>query len=266
MTNPVLNFFALVLYATAGALLWWSLARGESVSGRRKIVVFAIASGAVVLHAIVLTGAWTLALTGAFSLVAWAVACLYLMAWVWRPVDVLGVVVLPLTAFTVVIEWVSPGHPTDVFASRIEAVHIVVSILAYSLLALAAVQSLVLWIQERQLRHNRIIGFIQALPPMQTMETLMFQMIGAGFLLLTLTLITGITFSESVFGQPMKFTHHIVLAIIAWVVYAILLFGRWWMGWRGRIAVNWALSGFGLLLLAYFGTKFVLEVFLHRGV
>jgi ABC-type uncharacterized transport system permease subunit len=265
MTNPVLNFSALVLYLAAAALMWWYLARGQSVSGGRKIAVFALASGAVVLHAVVLTGAWTLALTGAFSLVALVVTCLFLIAWICRPVEILGIAVLPLTAFTVILEWLWPGHPTDVFASRIQSVHVVVSILAYGLLALAAIQSLVLWIQERQLRHNRVNGFIQSLPPMQTMETLMFQMIGAGFLLLTLTLITGVTFSESVFGQPIKFTHHIVLAVIAWAVYATLLFGRWWLGWRGRIAANWALSGFGLLLLAYFGTKFVLEVILQRG-
>ena len=265
MTNPVVNFSALILYMTAAVLLWWSLARGVAVAGGRKIAIFAIASAAIAAHAVVLTGAWTLALTGAFSLVAWIVAVLYLIAWAWRPLDALGVIVFPLTALTVGAEWLWPGQPTNLFSSRIQAVHVVVSILAYSLLALAAIQSLVLWIQERQLRQNRVMGFFQTLPPMQTMETLMFQMIGIGFALLTATLITGVTFAESLFGQPVKFTHHIVLAIFAWVVYAILLFGRWWLGWRGRIAINWALSGFGLLLLAYFGTKFVLEVVLHRG-
>ena len=117
-------------------------------------------------------------------------------------------------------------------------------------------------VQSERQRHAS--GFIRALPPMQSMEHLMFQMIGFGFVLLTLTLVSGVFFSEALFGQPLKFTHHTVLAVLAWAVYAILLVGRWQLGWRGRIAVHWTLGGFVLLVLGYFGTKFVLEVILHR--
>ena len=93
----------------------------------------------------------------------------------------------------------------------------------------------------------------------------MFQMIGVGFFLLTLTLISGLFFSEAVFGQPLKFTHHIVLSLFAWVAFAVLLAGRWRFGWRGRNAIRWTLGAFTLLVLAYFGTKFVLEVLLTRS-
>ena len=92
----------------------------------------------------------------------------------------------------------------------------------------------------------------------------MFSMIGLGFLLLTLTLISGIFFSEAVFGKPLRFTHHILLSLIGWCVFGILLLGRWRFGWRGRTALHWTLSGFVLLALGYFGSKFVLEVILHR--
>ena len=105
---------------------------------------------------------------------------------------------------------------------------------------------------------------MRTLPPMQTMEQLMFQLIALGFFLLTLTLISGIFFSEALFGKPLVFTHHIVLSLFAWLAFAILLIGRWRFGWRGRNAIRWTLGAFGLLVLAYFGSKFVLEILLHR--
>lgn len=265
MTNPVTNFLAPALYFIVGGVLWSRLIRGETVTGHVKISVFLVAAGAIVLHALVLYRGMTLAITGAFSLVTWVIACLYLLVSLSRPLDNLGVIVMPLAGLTVLMEWLWPGRIMAVFTSPVQAAHIVISILAYSLLSLAAVQSLMLLMQERQLRSGRVIGFVRALPPMQTMETLMFQMIGIGFALLTLTLFSGVVFSETLFGQPLRFTHHVILSIVAWIVYAILIIGRWRLGWRGRKAINWTLAGFALLVLAYFGTKFVLEVLLHRS-
>lgn len=269
MIDSAASFLTCALYGGAGMVLARNLMRGEAAPHTR-LVALALGAAAVVLHAILLyaglrhAGGVNLALTGAFSLVAWVVACFYLLASLSRPVDYLGVIILPLAALTVLIEWLSPGaQPTSLSASA-QSVHIVVSILAYSLLCLAAVQGLMLLVQENQLRRRHPQGFIRALPAMQTMEELMFQMITLGFALLTLTLISGVFFSERLFGTPFKFTHHMVLAALAWMVYAVLLLGRWRFGWRGRAAAHWTLSGFALLLLAYFGSKFVLEVVLGR--
>ena len=124
--------------------------------------------------------------------------------------------------------------------------------------------ALLLAVQERRLHGHHPGGFVRALPPVQTMETLMFQLIVAGFLLLTGTVVSGLFFSEQVFGRPLRLNHHTVLAILAWVVYGVLLFGRWRLGWRGRVAVRWTLAGFALLVIGYFGSKFVLEVVLGR--
>jgi ABC-type uncharacterized transport system permease subunit len=271
MTNPVMNFLALALYFIAGGLLGLRLMRGQVVTGGAKIGIFSLGLGAVVLHAALLyaslwaAGGLNLALTPAFSLIAWVVAILYLATSLIRPVDNLGVLILPVAGLTLLAEWLWPGHMSLALTSSVSAAHIIVSVLAYSLLCLAAVQSLMLLMQERHLHGKHPGGFIRALPPMQTMESVMFQMIGLGFILLTFTLISGVFFSEAISGQPMKFTHHIVLAVLAWIVYAILLIGRWRLGWRGRPAIHWTLGGFALLLLAYFGSKFVLEVLLRRG-
>ncbi len=271
MTNPAINFLALALYFIAGGFLGLRLMRGQVVTGGVKIGIFSLGLGAVVLHAALLyTGLWTgsglnLALTPAFSLIAWVVAVLYLAASLVRPVDNLGVLILPITGLTLLIEWLWPGHMSLPLTPSVSAAHIIISVLAYSLLCLAAVQSLMLLMQERHLHGKHPGGFIRALPPMQTMENVMFQLIGLGFILLTFTLVSGLFFSEEIFGRPLKFTHHMILAVLAWIVYAILLVGRWRLGWRGRQAIHWTLGGFVLLLLGYFGSKFVLEVLLKRG-
>ena len=85
-----------------------------------------------------------------------------------------------------------------------------------------------------------------------------------GLGLLTLTVASGVLFSEQLFHQPLRLTHKNVFAILSWLTFGSLLVGRYIYGWRGRIAIRWTLSGFVILLLAYIGSKFVLEILLHR--
>ena len=101
-------------------------------------------------------------------------------------------------------------------------------------------------------------------PPLLTLERYLFRLIGAGFVLLTLALASGILFSEEVFGKAATFTHKNIFSVAGWLAFAVLLFGRWRYGWRGRTALKWILGGTLLLLLGYLGSKFVLEVLLHR--
>lgn len=270
MTDSFLNFLAIVLYLAVGGIMLQQLARGETPRGSARAALLGVGLAAVILHAVVLYGGAepaagvNLSLAGAFGLVAWVVACLYLAVSLWRPIDNLGVIVMPFAALTLLVEWLQPMAAPVVLTSRLQAVHIVVALVAYSLLFLAALQSAMLLAQDSKLRHKHPGGFVRALPSMQAMEEIMFQMIALGFVLLTATLVSGLFFSEQVFGQPFKLTHHMVLAALGWGVYAALLLGRWRFGWRGRTAVRWTLGGFALLLLAYFGTKFVLEVLLRR--
>lgn len=271
MSQSLINFLAAGLYLIVGGLLLRQLQRGRILAGGARLGIFALGLGAVLLHtAILYTGLlagteMNLALTNAASLLAWTVAILFLVTALYRPVDNIGIVIMPLTGVAILVAWFWPSKPVVLpESSAWEFAHIIISMLAYGLLSLAAVQSLLLLAQERQLRHKHPGGFIRALPPLQTMENLMFQLIGVGFGLLTLTVISGAFFSEQIFGQPLRFTHHVVLSVLAWFVFGILLFGRWRFGWRGRPAVRWTLGGFTLLALAYFGTKFVLEILLSR--
>lgn len=271
MNDSLVNCLAATLYIVAGAVLWRQLVRGKVSAGTTRSTIIAIGAIAVLVHARILHGdLWlenglNLALTNAASLIAWAVAAIFVLTTLVRPIDSLGIIVMPLAAVAVVAAWIWPGTNVVLPSGTIaQSTHIVVSVLAYGLLSLTAVQSLLLLAQEGQLKHRQSSAFMRALPPLQTMEQLMFQLMGLGLILLTLTLISGGFFSEHLFGQPLRFTHHVILSVFAWIVFTVLLLGRWRFGWRGRPAIRWTLAGFALLLLAYFGSKLVLEVILAR--
>jgi ABC-type uncharacterized transport system permease subunit len=198
----------------------------------------------------------------AVSLIAWFIALLWLLASLGQPVDNLGIVILPFAALALGLEMLFLGR------GRLEPmipgldIHILLSILAYSVLSIAAAQAVLLAVQEKHLREKHPRGFILALPPLQVMEALLFRMIGVGFILLTLALVSGALFVQDLFAQHL--VHKTVLSIFAWVVFATLLWGRQRFGWRSRTAIRWTLAGFVVLMLAYFGTKWVLEIVLQH--
>ena len=141
-------------------------------------------------------------------------------------------------------------------------IHIILSICAYSLLMIGTFQALLLAIQDKFLKTKQVSKIIDILPPLQIMEQLLINIIVIGFFLLSLSLATGIVFIYDIFEQHL--THKTVLSILAWIIYAILLWGRWSFGWRGKRIINWVLGGFLTLLLAYVGSKFALEFIFHR--
>ena len=139
--------------------------------------------------------------------------------------------------------------------------HIFFSIVAYSLLTIAAFQAIFIALQNWRLRHRHLGSWLQIVPPLQTMEALLFEVLWAGFGLLTLSLITGFLFFEDFFAQHL--IHKTVFTLLAWLFYGILLWGRHIKGWRGNTAIRWTLVGFSAMVLGYWGSKFVLEVILR---
>ena len=188
-------------------------------------------------------------------------ALLVLLISLKRQTELLATIVLPISAMAVLLEMLSSGsHMLPVDTAPGIKIHVLVSIVAYSLLGLAALMSLVLAVQNHLLHNHHPGGLLKHLPPLQIMEKLLFDSIIAGFIGLSLALITGFVFLENLFDQHL--VHKTVLAIIAWIVFGILLIGRLLMGWRGKVAIRWTLAGFISLMLAYFGSKFVLEFIL----
>ncbi len=264
-----LTFLTVALYFVATMLLLRRLALGAEATAHSRLPALLTGLAGVALHGILvyqvifLPEGLDLEFFHVVSLIAWLVALLLLLAALSQPVENLGVAVLPLSALALVVQTVWPTAPNLLALSTVEMRgHILLSILAYSLLALAAVQAMLLAIQDRHLRNRHPGGFIRALPPLETMERLLFHMIGLGFILLSLSLLSGFLYLENMLSQHL--VHKTVLSVIAWVVFAVLLSGRWRFGWRGRKAIYWTLAGFVLLMTAYLGSKLVLELILGR--
>lgn len=187
--------------------------------------------------------------------------------------DSLRVLVLPSAAAAVVLPALFPGSLVPLQDKPVlYGWHIAIAIMAYSSLTLAAFHAVLMAVQEASL-HTRPGGrlgwfaaMVERLPALLTMERLLFRMIGFGFALLTLTVLSGIVFSEELFGQAMRWDHKTIFTLLSWLLFGLLLAGRHWRGWRGKTALSFTLSGFATLLLAYVGSRFVLEVVLHRGL
>lgn len=197
------------------------------------------------------------------SLIAMIVALMLLIAMLNKPVQKLGLVIFPVAAVMLGLELIYPAEQHSLQNHNWEmSTHILTSIIAFSLLNIAALQAILLAFQDQQLKSHPPKPFILSLPPLQTMESLLFQMLSAGLLFLTISLISGFLFIEDLFAQHL--VHKTVLSILAWIIFTGLLVGRSLYGWRGRTATKLTLAGFILLILAYFGSKFVLELLLHK--
>lgn len=214
--------------------------------------------GGVILHSIVETGGISIHFTNAGSIIMWLCSLLLFVTMLTRPLETLGIFVIPFTLTAMLTPLLGPGNNNaSIDLEQGLGVHVFTSLLAYSMLTLAALQSLLLALQNRHLHNHHPGGLIRTLPPLLDMEALLFKLILLGVILLSFGLLSGTIYVDNLFSQHIA--HKTILSLIAWVVFTILLIGHWRYGWRGRIAIRWTLSGFFILMLAFFGSKFVLE-------
>jgi len=260
---------AIILYLVATFWLGYRFITPDyTVSGLRTrlqlICVSALFLHAIVLYQMIFTEfGLNMGFFNALSLVSWVVALLVVLTSLYKQTDNLIMVILPLTAIALLLGLILPSQRIVSDSSSFGMdIHIILSISAYSLLSIAALQAIVLAFQENQLRAKHPVSVMRFLPPMQTMEELLVQLLWAGFFLLSLGLATGLMFVHNMLDQHL--IHKTVLSIIAWLFFALVLFGRWAWGWRGKHLVRWTLGGFVLLMLAYFGSKLVLELILQK--
>lgn len=268
MLIPVLSLAAGLLYLGAGILLIKHL-WGTPLARLRP--AFALALLGLLAHTLVLyagvfadSPAINVGFTNAASLTAWIVTVIFLATALVKPALELGAVVLPVAAVAVAMAWLwPPSHPETVHSTDL-TVHLLISLTAYGFLTLAVVQSIVMSLQDHRLRVHREASVLNKLPPMETMEQLLFQLVGIGFVLLSLGLVSGFWFSIDRLGRAFIFNHHTILSILAWLIFGSLLVGHLRFGWRGKTAIRWTIGGFVVLALAYFGWRFVLEIILNR--
>lgn len=203
--------------------------------------------------------------SGALSLMLWLAVLIYWVESFHARLEGLQPLVLPLAGICALLPGLFPGqHMLPNVTSAMFRVHFFIAMVAYSLFTLAALHAIIMAVAERRLHRGELSRPLASLPPLLTMESLLFRLIAIAFTLLTLTLATGIAFSETLFGRAMAFNHKTLFSILSWLIFAALLTGRHVWGWRGRKALRWTLAGFAALLFAYVGSRFVLEVVLGR--
>jgi len=268
MMQTLAGLLAAALYVGATVAVTRDLRRGHA--GRRGVLTLAVA--ALIAHALVLQGAILgpgglfLGFFNALALAAWVIVLLMVLLALTQPVTNLGTGLFPIAALAVLAALAFPpatAGPTIPARAPGLDLHVLLSICAYGVLALAAMQSIVLGVQQRLLHEHHPAPVLRALPPLYIMETLLFRMIGVGFLLLTLALASGFVYLQDMFAQHL--VHKTVLTLSAWVLFGVLLGGHHLSGWRGPTAVRFTLGAFALLVLGYFGSKLVLELVLQRA-
>lgn len=280
MEKILLHAFCASAYMALALHFWnsrWRVVRlaahpaassGTGLSGREQAATLVV----VALHAYVLFGdmlgdsQFRFGFAHALSVMALLALVFYGIESFFYPLEGMLALVLPPAALCTFMPALFEGAlMTGKVAAPAFVAHVVIAMGAYAFIAIAAAHAILMAVVERRLHApGRRAAASSGLPPLLTMERLLFRMLAAGFVLLTLTLVSGAIFSEEIFGRALRFDHKSVFSLLAWLIFAVLLLGRHAYGWRGRAALNGTLAGFGMLLLAYIGTRFVLEVVLGR--
>jgi len=277
MTSSDLNFTTAILYGLSALAAWLPVASavnanpGAAATGRQAMLraayLAALASHCAALGLALIAGdGLNIGFSHAVSLIVWLVMGAYfligfdngLLRLVTRYLAPIAIIAVLLPVFL-------PAQRIVHYAGFAFKLHFVVAILAYSLFTVAALHALLMLFLEKRLHAGDMPASLDGMPPLLRVERLLFQLLGIAFVLLTITLVSGVFFSEALFGKAFQVSYKTVFAVLSWLIFGGLLLGHWRFGWRGRLAIRWTLIGFVALLLCYVGSKFVLEVILNRA-
>ncbi len=207
---------------------------------------------------------WHFGASEALSLTALLCVTLYGLGRSILPLKGTEAPLLAFAAFMLAISLVLPPGHAITSSDLLSRIHFACALLTQPLLIIATGMALLIKHSNRQL-HNTHKGILaRALPPVLTLEKLLFIALGAAYAMLSAALLTGLLASLDPASNTRFLSHKVLLSILAWIVIGILLIGHRRAGWRGRLAANWTLAGAALLFLGYLGTRLVLEVILKR--
>ena len=258
---------AAILYILASGLLWRALQQKLAITPN----IYILASLAIALH---FAGIWAdysnsasinVSLLHMLSLAALIMATLIVSSRAFgQSLLTAGLIALPISAIILITLALAPDQELALrHISADTRIHVVSSMLAFALFGIATVYAMFILVLDYFLRQHRLNSMMESLPPLEVLDNLLLRLVTIGLVALTVGLISGFIFIENLFAQHLQ--HKTILSIIAWLVFALLIFGRWRFGWRGRTAVKLTLAGMFILILAYFGSKLVLEVILDTG-
>ena len=250
-----------ILFYSASIALQVSALRGTP---RRTLMlgcgVLAVLAHSVSIGGVLLTAeGWRFGLIEISTLISAVIAALVLFSCLRRPLDNLLLGLFPLSIVSIIAALsIASDYPATQLSGG-AASHVLSSILAYSVITIAALQALLLAYQNSRLKHHHPGGLLSKLPPLQDMEALLFELLWAGQGILSVAIVAGFVFFDNIWGVN-GVIHKTFFSLLAWVVFAILLWGRSQLGWRGVTAIRFTLSGFVLLILGFYGSKFALQV------
>lgn len=247
-----------------GAYRQWQTLNNKKPANKSLVLTLGIIAG--IFHALLIAGSvvqyegFNFGFFNVGTLITLVISLLVIISSASKPLENLLIGVFPMAAILILIDTVLPNSEKITPLTGGLGLHVILSILAYSILIMASFQAVLLYLQNKQLKSHNTSGLIKALPPLQTMDALLFEMIWIGMVLLTAAFAIGWPYIIDI--QEQHLLHKTALSIMSWIVYATLLFGRFNFGWRGITASRWTLVGTAFLILAYFGSKFVLELVL----
>lgn len=262
----IFGLFAIAFYLIGTVLQGRRLSSGTGSSTNNKVRTFAtlaVATHAISAYGVIRADAgFHFGIFEISTLITLSISLLVLISSFRKPLENLFLGLFPLAAITILASLtIASDYPATELSPGL-ASHVLLSILAYSLITMAALQAGFLAYQNHQLKHGHATGLISRFPPLQDMEALLFELLWVGQLLLSLAIIAGFLFFDDFSGRN-GVPHKTIFSLLAWIVFAVLLWGRHQLGWRGQTAIRGTLTGFGLLIVGFYGTKFVVEYILN---
>ncbi len=272
-----LSWASFLSYLTALGILWQYTTHPDRHTHFLRSTIIIVTLIGVIFHAVELyirilhnhavNPGTFYSLGHSISMVALVVTCVFVLASMARATLNLGLAILPTTILGLLAgRWLNPDYQSTIAQQAGFEWHFALGIIAFSLLSLAFAQSLLIIVQEKQLRsHNRPASSVSlvSLPALQSMETLLFQLLWLGFVVLSLTLALGIVANQAQYGTPFVLNHHVVMTIATWLGYCVLLGGRTFFYWRGRQAAIYTIICYSLFLMGYFGPRIVRELIIN---
>lgn len=278
-TGIVFHLLAALGYGVLALFLWRPLARGGDKVAAGKIRHVCLA-GAIVLHGIALyhsilpANSLHLGWASALSAAIWLGMVVFWLESLVMRLEGLLLLLLPASALAAVLAASFPqSHVVAHAGFEWLRIHLLIALIAYGLITVAAMQAVLMAALDRQLhrpispapQRSMLERAIESMPPLLVQEVLLFRLIWIGFAILTLAVVTGSIVSMRISGTVLPMDHKTIFTLLSWLTFGILLLGRHLQGWRGRVALRWTLAGFAFLLLSYTGSRFVLDVILQRS-
>ena len=259
--NSILNYFIFLFYILS-AITIWRLLSTHKKSYVLQVFVWIFWALAIIGHIFAISPiiyenySVNLSLNYALIVVAFIISVTLYISSIVGNTQFLGIILLPIISLIFLLDFTN--NPVNVAMNNFLFIHVIISLISYSILCLSAAQSLILKLQEKKLQTNQPIGIIASLPSLDAMDNLLFKILALGVLFLSASLLSGFIFLEDIFAQHLA--HKTILSIFAWLIFISLIYGRKKYGWRGRNAANITLIGFFILFLSYLGTKAVLKI------